>query len=102
AAPPGRPSVQAESRASGVVTVSANKCNSARLEDLLTENMDDMDPVTAKRAIHKAAQENFKGEDVDIICSDSGFTYIVSTEEYCEAQKGKIICFIFKSHNPPS
>lgn len=58
--------------------------------------MDQTDPVVSKRSIHKAARESMKEDDADIICSDAGFTYIVSTTEYCEAQKEKVICFVYK------
>lgn len=59
------------------------------------QHINEEDPVASKRAIHKAAEE-IKDTVIDIICSDAGFTYIVSTSEYCEAQKGKVICFIYK------
>lgn len=89
-------SSQMARKARGTVTISENKCNSAILEDLLTKNIDGTDPVLSKRAIHKAAQENVRDAIIDIICSDAGFTYIVSTSEYCEAQKEKVICFLYK------
>uniref|UniRef100_A0A0R3RXF3 Ground-like domain-containing protein n=1 Tax=Elaeophora elaphi TaxID=1147741 RepID=A0A0R3RXF3_9BILA len=85
-----------ERRAHGAVTVSENKCNSAVLRNLIIKNMDHTDPVISKRSIHRAALESVKEDDVDIICSDAGFTYIVSTTEYCEAQKEKVICFVYK------
>ncbi|KAL3984552.1 Ground-like domain family protein [Acanthocheilonema viteae] len=85
-----------ERRAHGAVVISENKCNSVVLRDLLIKNMDQTDPVVSKRSIHKAAQESMKEDDMDVICSDSGFTYIVSTTEYCEAQKEKVICFVYK------
>lgn len=62
----------------------------------IVQNMDPTDPVISKRSIHKAVRENMKADDIDVICSDAGFTYIVSTTEYCEAQKEKVICFVYK------
>uniref|UniRef100_A0A915PQT0 Ground-like domain-containing protein n=1 Tax=Setaria digitata TaxID=48799 RepID=A0A915PQT0_9BILA len=85
-----------DKRAHGAVTISEIKCNSSPLRELLIAHMDEADPVISKRAIHQAAQADVNGDDIDIICSDSGFTYIVSTSEYCEAQKEKVICFIYK------
>lgn len=115
-----------ERRDHGAVMISENKCNSRMLRDLLikviflgissdlvklfhqicgkkmnkmqtaVQNMDQTDPVVSKRSIHKAARESMKEDDADIICSDAGFTYIVSTTEYCEAQKEKVICFVYK------
>ncbi|VIO97656.1 Ground-like domain containing protein [Brugia malayi] len=85
-----------ERSAHGVVIISENKCNSLVLRELLKKNMDETDPVISKRSIHKAFQESIKENDLDIICSDAGFTYIVSTTEYCEAQKEKVICFVYK------
>ncbi|OZC10730.1 ground-like domain protein [Onchocerca flexuosa] len=85
-----------ERRIHRAVIISENKCNSIVLKDLLLKNMDQTDPVISKRAIHKAAQEIMKEDEIDIICSDAGFTYIVITTEYCEAQKERVICFIYK------
>ncbi|VDK27294.1 unnamed protein product [Gongylonema pulchrum] len=96
ATPASTTSTQTARKARGAVTISENKCNSIILEDLLTKNINETDPVASKRAIHKAAQEQVNDAVIDIICSDAGFTYIVSTSEYCEAQKEKVICFIYK------
>ncbi|VDM11143.1 unnamed protein product [Wuchereria bancrofti] len=88
-----------ERRPRGEVIISENKCNSLVLRELLTKNMDETDPVLSKRLIHKASQENREStneNEMDIICSDAGFTYIVSTTEYCEAQKERVICFVYK------
>ncbi|VDK75749.1 unnamed protein product [Onchocerca ochengi] len=85
-----------ERRIHGAVIISENKCNSIVLKDVLLKNIDQTDPVKSKRAIHKAAQEIMKEDEIDIICSDAGFTYIVITTEYCEAQKERVICFIYK------
>jgi hypothetical protein len=52
--------------------------------------------VASKRAIHKAASEQITDTIVDVICSEGGFTYIVSTAEHCEAQKDRVICFLYK------
>ncbi|VDK82084.1 unnamed protein product [Litomosoides sigmodontis] len=83
-------------RARGAVVVSEDKCNSAAMRDLLVKNMEHTDPVISKRLIHKASQESMKEDSVDIVCSNAGFTYIVSTTEYCEAQNEEVICFVYK------
>ncbi|CAG9535579.1 unnamed protein product [Cercopithifilaria johnstoni] len=85
-----------ERRPHGDVIISENKCNSVVLKDLLIKNIDQTDPVISKRSVHKAARESMKEDEVDIICSNAGFTYIISTTEYCEAQKEKVICFVYK------
>lgn len=106
-------------RTRGAVVISENKCNSAVMRDLLikvifieisnkiflpnlcdversVQNMEHTDPVISKRLIHKATQESMNEDSVDIICSNSGFTYIVSTTEYCEAQNEEVICFVYR------
>ncbi|KAM3717744.1 Protein transport protein [Dirofilaria immitis] len=65
-----------ERRTHESVIISENKCNSIVLRDLLLKNMDQTDPVISKRAVHNAAQEIMREDEVDIICSDAGFTYI--------------------------
>ncbi|VDN53597.1 unnamed protein product, partial [Dracunculus medinensis] len=83
-------------KAEASVTISESKCNNEKLMDLISKNIVEDDPVESKRAIHKAALEEIQDSVIDIICSDAGFTYIVSTTEYCEAQKRRVICFIYK------
>ncbi|KAK6057404.1 ground-like domain protein, partial [Cooperia oncophora] len=54
------------------------------------------DAVASKRAIHDTAIKIYPDFTVDVICSSTGFTYLVSTTEHCEAQKDNVICFVYK------
>ncbi|KAK0409857.1 hypothetical protein QR680_004799 [Steinernema hermaphroditum] len=82
-------------KARGAPTLNEPKCNSKELKELIEEASHDT-PFTSKRKIHKSAISAIDTAIVDVICSDSGFTYIVSTAEHCEAQKEGVICFAYK------
>uniref|UniRef100_A0A914ZQV6 Ground-like domain-containing protein n=1 Tax=Parascaris univalens TaxID=6257 RepID=A0A914ZQV6_PARUN len=90
--------LQAESlrRARAAATADESKCNSDVLMKLILKNIVADDPVASKRAIHRAALRDVKDAVIDVVCSDAGFTYIVSTAEHCEAQREKVVCFIYK------
>ncbi|VDD95793.1 unnamed protein product [Enterobius vermicularis] len=87
---------EAQRKIRNVATADDPKCNSKALKSLIVKNIVAEDAVASKRAIHKAAIEEITDSVVDIICSDAGFTYIVSTAEHCEAQRDKVICFVYK------
>ncbi|VDL64769.1 unnamed protein product [Nippostrongylus brasiliensis] len=54
------------------------------------------DALGSKRSIHDESLKRFPESTVDVICSGTGFTYLVSTTEHCEAQKDNVICFVYK------
>ncbi|RCN50620.1 ground-like domain protein [Ancylostoma caninum] len=83
-------------RAQGTPTFSDAKCNSKPLRDLITDNIVREDALASKRAIHESSLKRFPEATVDVICSGTGFTYLVSTTEHCEAQKDNVICFVYK------
>ncbi|TKR61582.1 hypothetical protein L596_028675 [Steinernema carpocapsae] len=83
-------------KARGAPTLNEPKCNSKELKELVEKNIVPNDPIESKRKIHKAALTGIDNSIVDVICSDSGFTYIVSTAEHCESQKEGVICFAYK------
>uniref|UniRef100_A0A8R1ECP3 Ground-like domain-containing protein n=1 Tax=Caenorhabditis japonica TaxID=281687 RepID=A0A8R1ECP3_CAEJA len=68
-----------------------------RLEVIdVVENISPNDALGSKKAIHEIALQQFPDSSVDVICSTTGFTYLVSTTEHCEAQKDGVICFVYK------
>ncbi|CAI4222616.1 unnamed protein product [Auanema sp. JU1783] len=85
-----------QARARGTPTFTDAKCNSKPLRDLILENIVREDALATKRQIHDASLKKFPDHTVDIICSGTGFTYLVSTTEHCEAQKDNVICFVYK------
>ncbi|ETN87115.1 ground-like domain protein [Necator americanus] len=85
-----------ETRADGTPTFSDAKCNSKQLQQLILDNIVREDALASKRAIHESSLKRFPEATVDVICSGTGFTYLVSTTEHCEAQKDSVICFVYK------
>lgn len=49
----------------------------------------------SKRKINAAAEEKFGG-NVDVICSRGHFSYVFSSNLYCEATKGLTTCIAFR------
>lgn len=76
--------------------VTDEKCNSKILQKLVLTNIAANDALTSKKSIHENALQQFPDSSVDVICSTTGFTYLVSTTEHCEAQKDGVICFVYK------
>lgn len=76
--------------------VTDEKCNSKILQKLVLSNIAANDALASKKAIHENALQQFPDSSVDVICSTTGFTYLVSTTEHCEAQKDGVICFVYK------
>ncbi|CAJ0570102.1 unnamed protein product, partial [Mesorhabditis spiculigera] len=76
--------------------INEGKCNSKQLEKLIMQNIVSNDALASKRAIHEASLAMKPAAGVDVICSETGFTYLVSTVEHCEAQKNNVICFVYK------
>ncbi|PIC22139.1 hypothetical protein B9Z55_016294 [Caenorhabditis nigoni] len=76
--------------------VTDEKCNSKILQKLVLSNIATNDALASKKAIHENALQQFPDSSVDVICSTTGFTYLVSTTEHCEAQKDGVICFVYK------
>lgn len=76
--------------------VTDEKCNSKILQKLVLTNIAPNDALASKKSIHENALQQFPDSSVDVICSTTGFTYLVSTTEHCEAQKEGVICFVYK------
>lgn len=83
-------------RVQAAPTFSDSKCNSKPLRELILEGIVKDDALASKRAIHDTSVKMFPQFTVDVICSGTGFTYLVSTTEHCEAQKDNVICFVYK------
>lgn len=71
-----------------------NKCSSAVLRKLMLEQITDSS-AESKRNINIAAEGKFGG-NVDVICSRGHFSYIFTSNLYCEASKGLTTCIAFR------
>lgn len=49
----------------------------------------------SKRAINDRAEAKFGGS-IDVICSKGHFSYVYSSNLYCEAVKGNVTCIAFR------
>uniref|UniRef100_A0A1I7XU88 Ground-like domain-containing protein n=1 Tax=Heterorhabditis bacteriophora TaxID=37862 RepID=A0A1I7XU88_HETBA len=70
------------------------KCNSQLLKELMLNNMSD-NSSESKRKINRAAEAKFGGS-VDVICSRGHFSYVFSSNLYCEASKRLVTCIAFR------
>ncbi|KAK6060439.1 ground-like domain protein, partial [Cooperia oncophora] len=52
------------------------------------------DAPTSKRAIQKAAESEYGGT-FDVICSPCEFSFVISSQKYCDGIKDEIACFVF-------
>ncbi|KAL3985230.1 Ground-like domain family protein [Acanthocheilonema viteae] len=71
-----------------------NKCNSEELRKLMLENISE-NSSASKRAINDRAEAKFAGS-IDVICSKGHFSYVYSSNLYCEAMKGNVTCIAFR------
>ncbi|CAB3396823.1 unnamed protein product [Caenorhabditis bovis] len=71
-----------------------NKCNSQVLKKLMLENMNDSSAESKKKI--NAAAEIKLGGNVDVICSRGHFSYIFTSNLFCEASKGLTTCIAFR------
>ncbi|CAP37569.1 Protein CBR-GRL-10 [Caenorhabditis briggsae] len=71
-----------------------NKCSSAVLRKLMLEEITDSS-AESKRNINVAAEGKFGG-NVDVICSRGHFSYIFTSNLYCEVSKGLTTCIAFR------
>ncbi|GMR58893.1 hypothetical protein PMAYCL1PPCAC_29088, partial [Pristionchus mayeri] len=72
-----------------------DKCNSDSLKRLIVNNIVPGDAGASKRNIHNAVPAS--APSVDVICSTTGFTYLVTTTDHCEAQADGVICFAYRN-----
>lgn len=72
-----------------------SKCNSDDLKRIMLQNMSD-DAKESKRSINKEAESFFK-QNVAVICSRRGhYSYIFSSDVFCEVSKGPMTCIAFQ------
>lgn len=71
-----------------------NKCSSSVLRKLMLEHITDSS-AESKRNINIAAEGKFGG-NVDVICSRGHFSYIFTSNLYCETTKGLTTCIAFR------
>ncbi|RCN48269.1 ground-like domain protein [Ancylostoma caninum] len=71
-----------------------SKCNSQVLKKLMLEQMTS-NSSESKRKINVAAEAKFGG-NVDVICSRGHFSYVFSSNLYCEASKDLVTCIAFR------
>uniref|UniRef100_A0A8L7SYV3 Ground-like domain-containing protein n=1 Tax=Brugia malayi TaxID=6279 RepID=A0A8L7SYV3_BRUMA len=70
------------------------KCNSKELKELMLKSISD-NSSASKRSINDRAEEKFGGS-IDVICSKGHFSYVYSSNLYCEAMKGNVTCIAFR------
>ncbi|KAK6016323.1 ground-like domain protein [Ostertagia ostertagi] len=64
------------------------KCNDPKLKKLILDNIKN-DAPTSKRAIQKAAETQFGGI-FDVICSPCEFSFVISSQKYCDGIKNQV------------
>uniref|UniRef100_A0A0N5B6N4 Ground-like domain-containing protein n=1 Tax=Strongyloides papillosus TaxID=174720 RepID=A0A0N5B6N4_STREA len=75
-----------------------SKCNSEDLKRIMLQNMSE-DARESKRSINKEAEGFFK-QNVAVICSKRGhYSYIFSSDIFCEVSKGPMTCIAFQQAN---
>lgn len=81
-------------------TVNAEgKCSNKVLRKILEKEIVAGDANESKRAVYKAANEEFNGKEnkgIDVICAPALISYRVATDLYCEYTKEDITCFAFQ------
>uniref|UniRef100_A0A915PYX6 Ground-like domain-containing protein n=1 Tax=Setaria digitata TaxID=48799 RepID=A0A915PYX6_9BILA len=70
------------------------KCNSRELKKLMLESISE-NSSASKRAINDRAEAKFGGS-IDVICSKGHFSYVYSSNLYCEAMKNNVTCIAFR------
>ncbi|VDO48834.1 unnamed protein product [Haemonchus placei] len=85
------------------IPVASSKCNSQLLKKIMLDvslNIIQFQNITSnssesKRKINVAAEARFGG-NVDVICSRGHFSYVFSSNLYCEASKDLVTCIAFR------
>lgn len=70
-----------------------SNCNDPKLKELIMKNIGKTAQLS-KRAIQKAAEVEFGGT-FDVICSPCEFSFVISSQKYCDGTKDQIACFVF-------
>uniref|UniRef100_A0A0R3RYB3 Ground-like domain-containing protein n=1 Tax=Elaeophora elaphi TaxID=1147741 RepID=A0A0R3RYB3_9BILA len=65
------------------------KCNSQELKELIISD----NSSASKRAINDRAEAKFGGS-IDVICSKGHFSYVYSSNLFCEAMKNNVTCIL--------
>uniref|UniRef100_A0A914YIZ5 Ground-like domain-containing protein n=1 Tax=Panagrolaimus superbus TaxID=310955 RepID=A0A914YIZ5_9BILA len=71
-----------------------SKCNNDALKQLMLENITE-NSSESKHTINAIAEKKFAGP-IDVICSRGHFSYVYSSNLYCEATKGEVTCIAFR------
>ncbi|KAL6743916.1 hypothetical protein Aduo_016901 [Ancylostoma duodenale] len=71
----------------------SGNCNDPKLKKLIVKNIGE-DAQKSKRAIQKAAESEFGGT-FDVICSPCEFSFVISSQKYCDGFKDQVACFVF-------
>ncbi|WKX98662.1 hypothetical protein Q1695_013952 [Nippostrongylus brasiliensis] len=76
-----------------VIKVDA-RCNNDVLRTIIVENIDRVTAVS-KRRIQAECERRLEGR-YNVICARGDFSYITSTEEFCQQTVGDVTCYVFK------
>uniref|UniRef100_A0AC35UHW3 Ground-like domain-containing protein n=1 Tax=Rhabditophanes sp. KR3021 TaxID=114890 RepID=A0AC35UHW3_9BILA len=90
-----------------IVKTTTEKCNSPELKTIILDGIIPDDPNESKRKIHKTANEILSSADqfnshLDVICSNTQFSFRIATQLFCEASKSNVTCFLYRqigTHN---
>ncbi|KAK6756675.1 hypothetical protein RB195_014855 [Necator americanus] len=74
-------------------TKDGGNCNDTKLKELILKNIE-KDAQTSKRAIQKEAESEYGGT-FNVICSPCEFSFVISSQKYCDGFKDQIACFVF-------
>jgi len=70
------------------------KCNSKTLRSIMEKQMND-NSAQSKRRVNEASEAKF-GTRIDVICSRGHFSYVYSSNLFCETTKGLVTCIAFR------
>uniref|UniRef100_A0A914DR62 Ground-like domain-containing protein n=1 Tax=Acrobeloides nanus TaxID=290746 RepID=A0A914DR62_9BILA len=70
------------------------KCNSEQLKQVILDNITENSSLS-KRAVNQAAEKTFGG-NIDVVCSRGHFSYVYSSNLFCEASKGEVTCIAYR------
>ncbi|KAK0412999.1 hypothetical protein QR680_006530 [Steinernema hermaphroditum] len=73
---------------------SHEKCNSARLQAIIQNNIVPGDAEASKRAVQTQAELELS-QFFNVVCGTGFFSYIAHTDEFCQASSGGVNCYAF-------
>jgi len=75
---------------------STSTCNNQKLAKVIVKAIVSGDVTESKRAVTRAAEAAYQGQQWDVICAVGEFSYTIHSRSYCEATTGTVTCFAFR------